>query len=175
MTKEAKTVWQSDRQLRNGKPFLKVKEQKDGYYYVERIGKDSVAFILYDKKQYPKFGLIKEYKIPVDSFLVTAFGGSLDKELSVKKITQEEVAEEAGYKVSLSRIKYIGKRFVSTQMNQYCHLFLVNITGLPQGEKNPQSKQEAIAEVVWVDKKDIINGPDWKSQVIIQNFNRIKL
>ena len=31
MTKEAKTVWQSDGQLRNGKPFLKVKEQKDEY------------------------------------------------------------------------------------------------------------------------------------------------
>ena len=80
-------------------PFIKVKESyTQPYFYSERKGIDSVAFILFDREK-NQYGLVKERKPPMDArvseravrnyisfdkdtkyaFLATAFGGSNDK------------------------------------------------------------------------------------------------
>ena len=56
-----------------------------------------------------------------------AFGGSLDKAKSLEEIVIDEVIEEAGYIIDEDDIFSLGKVFVSTQMNQFVHLFLSNI------------------------------------------------
>ncbi len=117
--------------------FLEIKKcENHNYFYAERLGKDSVAFILYDEDT-RMFGLILEYKPPIDSFLLTAFGGSL------------------------------GKAFVSTQMNQFCHLFIVNTTNAEQGKPRPENNIESKASVIWVSRKDIISGDCWKAATIL--------
>lgn len=145
--------------------FLKIKkcENRD-YFYAERLGKDSVAFILYDRN-IKKFGLILEYKPPIDSFLATAFGGSIDKSCSLLQIVKDEVREEAGY--TDAEITYQGKAFVSTQMNQFCHLYLVCVTNAKAGKPEPENEMESIASVVWQDREDVIYGDCWKAATII--------
>lgn len=172
MANEESILWQSKNSKR-GIPFLTVKNNdKFNYNFAERAGKDSVAFILCDYNADPEhqYGLVKEYKPPIDQFLVTAFGGSLDKSLTHKEIVKEEVKEEAGYVVPLGRIHYIGKRFVSTQMNQFCYLFFVNVTGIKPTGRNPEDAIEALTEVKWISEQQILLGYDWKSQAIIQHL-----
>ncbi len=148
--------------------FLKIKEwkRKQGvYYYAERLGIDSVAFILHDRYT-NRFGLINEYKPPIDQFLLTAFGGSLDNpELKPIEIVEQEVREEAGYVDAV--IKYVGLSFVSTQMNQFCYLYLVDVTGARIVSRAPQNSIEEMSTIKWVTNGDIINGEDWKAITIL--------
>ncbi len=145
--------------------FLKVKKcENHNYFYAERLGKDSVAFILYDHNT-RKFGLILEYKPPIEAFLATAFGGSIDKTCSLQQIVEDEVREEAGY--SGARIIYQGKAFVSTQMNQFCHLYLVDVTNAVLGKPEPENDMESIVSVVWQDRADVALGDCWKAATII--------
>lgn len=164
-------VWQSP----GATKYLTVKKTGN-FFYAERHGKDSVAFILVDNnKDNKKYGLVKELKDPIGGYLVTAFGGSLDKKnLTHTEIVVAEVKEESGYTVSKDRIEYIGKRYVSTQMNQFCYLFLVDVTDLEQGERVPQNETEALASVVWVSDEDIAQGPDWKAQSILLFIKGVK-
>lgn len=149
----------------NNNKFLQIKKnEKFSYYYAERLGKDSVAFILFDSKT-NQFGLIKEYKPPIDEFLITAFGGSIDKDKALHEIVADEIREEAGYIDAI--IISLGKMFVSTQMNQFCHLFLADVTNAKAIEREPDSYLEQQASVVWVQEKEILNGMCWKAISIL--------
>lgn len=159
------------------------------YFYAERKGADSVAFILIDNNRVDKFGMISERKPPLDErfnelvFLETAFGGSndmIDDELYFKmsddvviehfrELVQTESREESGYVVDLERIKFISKEYVSTQMNQFCFMFTVDVTGITQGEADPQNKEEAMAKVVWKTLDSVKNTNDWKTKTILFN------
>ncbi len=145
--------------------FLKIKkcENRD-YFYAERFGKDSVAFILYHKAP-GVFGLILEYKPPINSFLATAFGGSIDKSCSLQKIVEDEVREEAKY--INAKITYYGKAFVSTQMNQFCHLYFVDVTNATKCESEPENDIESKSSVVWLSKEEVIYGDCWKAATIM--------
>lgn len=136
------------------------------YYYAERLGVNSVAFIL---KKNSKYGLIKEYKPPINSFLTTAFGGSIDKDLSLEDIVSEEVKEESGF--NPLDILFVGRTFVSTQMNQYCLLYVVEVGDFIGS--NPQNKTEATAKVVWLKEEEIIKLNDWKAITIITKYNKL--
>ena len=125
-------VWESEAKSPvNNKPFFTVK-QEGGYVYGERNGVDSIAFILWDGE---KVGLINEHKPPLGAteFRTTAFGGSLDMNFAPRQICIQEIKEEAGYDVKT--VHDLGKVLVSTQMNQHCHLFFADVTGLEQGER----------------------------------------
>ena len=105
--------------------FVNVFKTTEGYEYAERKGKDSIAFILYNRTK-QEMGLRLEYKPPIGTWILGAFGGSMDKEhVSPLQIVQAEVAEEAGYVVKPDDVHFIGKYFVSSQMNQFCYLFVV--------------------------------------------------
>lgn len=147
--------------------FLTIKEWVKGeqtYYYAERLGKDSIAFILRDRNT-GKFGLVKEFKPPLNEYLVTAFGGSLDKNIPQTDLVRDEVREEAGY--IMADISYLGRSFVSTQMNQFCYLYLADITEAKEVPKEPQNAMEAMASIAWLTKDQILRGEDWKAITIL--------
>lgn len=163
-------LWQSPELNHNGDPFFTVRKAKGYYIYGERAGIDSVAFILANRNT-GKIGLINEPKPPLgdDVFLTTAFGGSLDKNLPLVDIVIEEVKEEAGYTVSSDNITDLGHVLVSTQMNQQCHLFMVDITDVPLGARNTD-ENESGSTVVWIDQEKVTVIEDWKASVILLRF-----
>ena len=152
--------------------FLNIKKAENfgsDYYYAERLGKDSIAFVLVNTKNYDSvmYGLIREFKPPINEFMVTAFGGSLDKTHNIVETVITEVKEESGYIVTPQNCDYKGKFFVSSQMNQFCHLFEVYVTDAKLGGKQPDSKGEEMAEVVWIRRDDIDTLDCWKARLIV--------
>ena len=143
------------------------------YIYAERKGKDSVAFVIYDEaRMYSDkraFCLINEYKPPIRTWIVSAYGGSIDTNKSLAEIVQQEVKEEAGMVVSLDGIQHVGKYFVSTQMNQFCHLFFVHI-GAPylvnRCEREPDSL-ESVSTPVWLTYDEVMASECWKARLIV--------
>jgi len=164
------------KQITNNK-FLNIKEVSDpnmgckGYQFAERRGVDSIAFICYDKST-NKFLLNNEATPPLGLFLIRAFGGSLDKDVVHEEIVKGEVEEEAGYEVELKQIKSLGKCFVSTQMNQYCYLYLVLVSDKNKTERKPENACEALAETVWLSEEDIVDGDDWKAIAILNKAKK---
>lgn len=169
------------------------------YQYAERKGVDSVAFIMYCPRE-DRFALINEFKPPIGEYMMTAFGGSLDKDIGPhpyggwedKKIeidknwmtkqnrvtgrvgiVQQEVREEAGYDVRIENVLPLGRAFVSTQMNQFCYLYVVLIDDVftqYKGRK-PENASEEKARVVWRKREQIMKGEDWKSIMILSRFD----
>lgn len=152
--------------------FVNIKEIYDhdkhlkGYQFAERLGVDSIAFVCYDRNR-DIFLLNNEYKPPIDDFLVGAFGGSLDKDTPKINIVKAEVQEEAGFRVDDSDITELGKIFVSTQMNQFCYLYLVSVDIANQEDREPENPVEAMAETVWVNASEVFKLEDWKSIAIL--------
>lgn len=142
-----------------------------GYQYAERRGVDSIAFICVDKfsdyNEKPEYLLNNEYKPPVNAFVLGAFGGSLDKNVNKVEIVIEEVREEAGFEVADKDVISLGRVFVSTQMNQYCYLYLVWVDKKNQLERKPENAIEAMARTKWVKESDIRNLEDWKAITIV--------
>ena len=151
--------------------YLNIKEVTDpehhtgNYQFAERRGIDSVAFICWDE-EHNLFLLNKEYTPPTNEFHFRAFGGSLDKDIPKKEIVRGELKEEAGFDTFLE-MRSLGPVFVSTQMNQYCYLFLVKVDPKAQGERRPENLCESLATVVWRTKEEILLGDDWKAITII--------
>lgn len=152
--------------------WIKVKEVvrygHPPYHYAERKGVDSVAFVLVDFDS-KKIGMIAEPKPPIQANLVTAFGGSFDgNEIQTpSELVINEVIEEAGFAVShIARLIDCGKHFVSTQMNQWCYCYAVDVTDLHQQERKPQCKDEENAKVVWVLLDTLLQTSCWKAKVI---------
>ena len=169
------TLWQTQECNPNGEPFMSIKKSRDYYVYAQRAGRDSIAFVLYDS-HIEKFGLIKEGKPPLDTeayraFLITAFSGSIDMDLSPQEICQIEVAEEAGYEVPLERITSVGETLVSTQMSQICQLFVVDITGIHKTLTAEWEESETLEQgevrLIWMSREEVMANMDWKSVFVV--------
>jgi 8-oxo-dGTP pyrophosphatase MutT (NUDIX family) len=175
-------LWESPERNENGTPYFTVKKARGYYIYGERAGVNSIAFILYDRNRGKggEIGLIYEAKPPLDEFFceksmsLTAFGGSLDMpDKTTKEVTQIEVKEEAGYDVPFEKIFFIGTALVSTQMNQFCGGFLVDVTGLEQGateaetqsvlQKKRDPDEFSKNKVVWMPPEELYELSDWKA------------
>lgn len=151
--------------------WLKVK-QIGSFIYAERKGIDSVAFVLLDKdtSDARRIGLTHEFKDPIGCLLTTAFGGSIDDEkyhADLRVLVKDEVIEEAGFDVALEDINYHGKVFTSTQMNQYTHLFSVNVNKSLQGQRTTTNVTELMATIKWLTVYEIKDLQDWKAITII--------
>jgi len=180
---EAETLWQSKELNHNNEPFFSVKKARGYYVYGERLGVDSIAFILYDKN-INKFCLINESKPPLDEVenkevqLTTAFGGSVDSNLSHIRICQVETREEAGYEVPLDKSHPTGHTLVSTQMSQVCYTFLVDVTNIPKTKKaeyeedNGEYKQNSVH---WFSLEELVFNSDWKSIFISAQATYLKI
>jgi 8-oxo-dGTP pyrophosphatase MutT (NUDIX family) len=160
------TLWESPQKNYLGQPFLTVKSWMNRYYFSERGGVDSVAFILYDRR-INKYGLIREFKCPINEFKESAFGGSLDKDVNPIEIVIAEAREEAGFVVTDDNIQSVGKVMVSTQSNQFCHLYIVNVDTRKQLELQPENDLEALATVEWFSQYEVSRLEDWKAITII--------
>jgi hypothetical protein len=145
-----------------------------GYFFAERLGVDSIAFVCLDRIS-NRYLLNNEYTPPTNEFLIRAFGGSLDKKMSRNSIVKEEVQEEAGYTVTDDMIHEVGSVFVSTQMNQRCFLYLVDVTNGKKTGRIPENQVEQMATELWRKEIDIIKGDDWKSIVIIEKAKEKKI
>jgi hypothetical protein len=184
---EAKVLWESKGKTPAGDPFFSVKEARGYYVYGQRGGTNSIAFVLKDGD---KYGLIYESKPPLDEeynekhMEITAFGGSIDMDKSYKEICQTEVLEESGYDVSMDRISDVGKTLVSTQMNQLCYGYLVDVSGLEAGETESDiynAEQEAKDsdefkhnKVIWFSFDELMDNNDWKSIWIVTKYRWLK-
>jgi 8-oxo-dGTP pyrophosphatase MutT (NUDIX family) len=149
--------------------IYKVTDPKNGvggYYYAERLGRDSIAFICFDRN-INKFLLNIEYKPPVSKFITGAFGGSLDKDKSAIEIVLDEVHEEAGFSVDKEKVIDLGKVFVSTQMNQYCGLYLVEVDRNDAIDRKPENQIEAASLLTWLTEREVMLSQDWKAITIV--------
>ena len=182
-TNEAVIIWKSTDDNPKavtpaGDPFMVIKKARGYYYYAERGGQDSIAFILYNAET-NQVGLISESKPPMDErgerkvMMTTAFGGSIDKVGSIKEICKEEVLEESGYNVSDDRISYVGETLASTQMSQIVYGYMVDITGLTPGKTEADIQNDAQDakdpdefihnKVIWLSYDECMTNSDWKS------------
>jgi len=148
-------------------PWLKLKKNKH-FIYAQRKGTDSIAFVLLatNISDTKRIGLTHEYKDPIDRFVTTAFGGSIDDEKyhhDLRTLVKEEVLEESGFKVGVEDINYYGKVLCSTQMNQFVHLFTVKVDKSKQGEKTTTNPTELKASVQWLDMQEVAELEDWKA------------
>lgn len=151
--------------------FITVKKTS-GYFYAERKGIDSVAFVLFannadDEK---RIGVVREFKIPINKFLPSAFGGSIDEEKyfeDLNTLVIDEVLEESGFTVTKEDIDYYGKVLVSTQMNQFCHLFAVRVDKFRQGLKTTNNPREIESTVEWLTLPEVFILEDWKAITIV--------
>ena len=151
--------------------WLKVKKAGN-HIYSQRKGIDSIAFIFIaiNASDEKRIGLIHEFKESIGSFLTTAFGGSIDDEKyhkNLKLLVKDEAMEEAGFDIKLSQIQYHGKTMVSTQSNQFCHLFSIEVNKMDQGDKTTKNPSELKSTVSWLSMPEIKDVEDWKSQTII--------
>ena len=161
-------MWASAGKAGNGEPFLSV-YKLDHYYYAQRPGIDSVAFIL--TNDHNQVGLIDIYHGPTPDVRICAFTGSMD--MTGKDYIETviaEVKEESGYIVGPKDITYIRKFEVGTQTNEMVHLFLVKVSETNKGDREPDGPHEAASRVVWMDPVDAMQSRDWKAVLLSNQF-----
>lgn len=139
-----------------------------GYYYSERAGRDSVAFLLFDAdRPHAPYGALTQWHGPLRRFNTGAYTGSMDKPgMGMFGIAIEEVMEEAGFLVTVDHVMHIKSVPVSGQCNEICHLFLVDVTGLPPRQIRPENPFEANTERPWLTREQVLLGLDWKAALI---------
>jgi hypothetical protein len=168
--------------FKGGKKWLTVKmifdpkEKGKEFFFVERLGKDSVAFILVDNnRERDKYQILSQYSSPYKRFIEGTFTGSLDKpELSKEEIVIEEVKEEAGYDVDKSKLQLISSEEVGSSINEIVYLYIVDITGLEQQIREPENIFEQNMSRKWVDIEYINSKCEWKSKLIIHHLIHVQ-
>ena len=150
--------------------WITVKKNGE-FYYCERKGQDSIAFVLFatNLEDHKRIGVVREYKSPIGIPLITAFGGSIDDEKyheNLYTLVIDEVLEESGFRVSEKDIVYYGKVYVSTQMNQYCHLFAVSVDKFVQGLRTTENPLELQSVIEWLTLPEVFKLEDWKAILI---------
>lgn len=150
------------------------------YYYVERAGVDSVAFLLLDrlhflpdqKTSYPTmvYQVLTQWHGPTNKFRTGAFTGSLDKDKPLNEIVADEVNEEAGFFLNgqHDRIIFMRSCILCGNSNETVHLFLVDITGLSQQPRPAENIFEANTQRTWMTQQQIFSETeDWKAHMIV--------
>ncbi|EJF05928.1 hypothetical protein ThvES_00020080 [Thiovulum sp. ES] len=168
------TVYTTDsKKALNLKGIVNPDSKTPSYFYIERKGTNSVAFVLYDSSK--GYGLLRQWHGALKGFKTGAFTGSLDKNnKSAISHTIEEVEEEAGYKLSEERIQNIGLHEVGANTNEKVYLYLVDISGLEFQGIVPENMWEANTETIWV-KPPFTSlhkvTTDWKAILILNSDN----
>lgn len=162
-------VWESEGKAGNGEAFLSV-HRLGHYYYSQRPGIDSVAFILVDGYD---VGVLDIYHGPTLDVRECAFTGSLDVDgMSLIETVIAETKEEAGYVVTTNDIEFCGTFEVGTQTNEMVHLYLVDVQGKTQGEREPDGPHEAASKVVWKHRLDVMRKcRDLKAVLLAQKVD----
>lgn len=154
-----------------GKKYLTMKRkgesEKDYYYYMERLGVDSVAFILYDSTRDKPYGVLSQYSTSTSEFVNGAYTGSLDKpHLSLMETLIEEISEESEYEVGEDRINHVGYMTVNSMTSEKVNLYLVDVKGLEKVGTNPENLWEENTEHIWYDYDSLVKVCEWKAVMI---------
>lgn len=151
-----------------------IEKNDEDYYFLERIGVDSVAFILFDsKKRGTPFGLINQYRGNFGEWQIGCFTGSLDKpELTLPQIVVEEVKEESGFIIDESNVNFISCECAGSQSNERVHLYLVDVSHAELGETEPESEHEENTDTLWLDEAGVMSSDDWKAKLILMTCIR---
>ncbi len=160
--------------FKGGNKYLTVKKTYDpktkgkfDFYFVERVGKDSVAFLLFDAST-TKFGILKQYSSPLEQFTLGCFTGSMEKEgKNVFTTVVEEVIEESGYTVGTDRVQLISTEGVGTCTNELVNLCLVDVTSLERGKRKPENLFERNMTMSWLSASEVIESCEWKAKQIV--------
>lgn len=177
---ETESVYKTPPFKRGGKKYLEVLRggtDKDGwFYYVQRLGKDSVAFALYNQDNPDSLKLLKFWSTPYNSFLIDAFTGSLDipgKEPI--EILCKEVKEESGYEVTPEDCIEISRMPVGSSTNETVILYLVDITGKQQKKAEPENLFEQESDILNISIKQILTSRmyGWRAKLIAQTLVNI--
>ncbi|HEY9644082.1 MAG TPA: NUDIX domain-containing protein [Coleofasciculaceae cyanobacterium] len=138
--------------------WVAVKESPDGFQYLERRGRDSVAVLLLrnsaeNPQQYDV--LIRQQPLCIDNAAINGrlrlfpcpITGAIDPGESPAATAIREVYEEAGYTV---QVLPLGKFIVGTQTNEICYLYYADVTGM-EPDQPPQdgSYHESISHNEW--------------------------
>jgi len=169
--------------IKGGKKFLSVIRRGDKpsnyYYYSQRVGKDSIRFLLYDanKKDKP-FGVLEQFEASQNRTTVGAFSGSMDKpNLTPKEICREEVNEESEYTVTKAemndRIFHLKNMRVGSQTNEVAYLYIVNVTGLKTTPKKPENEWEENTDTHWLSLEEIKDYCNWEAFIIADRAKAI--
>lgn len=170
------TAWTSPRS--GGKKFLTVKQVFDPtgavgpYFFVERLGRNSVAFVCKDESRTENpYLVLRQYHSPCAEFVDGAFTGSIDKDLSVLGILSEELIEEAGYSISEEELKtraqFKGLQYVCSNSNERVFCFLVDVTGLVLEPRECENVFEENSRMFWVNEAAVMDLCEWKARTII--------
>lgn len=149
--------------------WVKLKETKTGFQYLERKGRDSIAVLLLRIENNKLECLIRKQPLCalLDDLSDFAFAlgncpitGSLEIKEDPKKCTVREIKEEAGYDVPEKNLSYVGSYIVGTQTNEKCYMYIANVTDLtntiPEGDG---SEDEKVSYNEWVSINSISNEP----------------
>lgn len=164
-------VWKSDPN-KAGK-WITLKSSKFGgadgspFYYAERFGINSVAFICFDPSEPDKVLVLSQWHAPLGKFINGAFTGSIDKDLSVLEILKEEVLEEAGYGVADTDVKFVGKYPVGSQTSEQVYLFLVLVSPETFVGVHPENEFEenTLRSLITIEQARTLR--EWKLQIIL--------
>jgi 8-oxo-dGTP pyrophosphatase MutT (NUDIX family) len=145
-----------------------------GYYFSQRLGINSVAFVLYDADNPDApYIVLEQYHSPIRQFVKGAFTGSLDKpELDPADTLIEEVQEEAGYTVDKTHIHCIAFLPVSANTNERVHLCLVDVTGLQAHKQTPENIFEQNTNMYRLSFDQVIQQCEWKAQILVLHHLR---
>ncbi len=142
--------------------WIDVYETEDHFIYAERRGKDSIAILAYKLTNNGYEFLIRWQLLPATSvkehkLMPCCITGSLWDQKSLINAVKAELLEEGG--ITLNDINRIitTKSFISsTQMNETTHVYLIDVTNLPQQEiKGDGSYLESISKTTWISQLEL--------------------
>lgn len=172
-SKEHLQVWESPTGKKHIKVYCIVDELTDegpeGYFYTERNGKDSVAFILVDREK-EAYQFLQQWHGPTNQFNLGAFTGSreIEKSLNAIETIIAEVEEEAGYTVTSEDVTLLGSYLVSGNSNESVDLAIVDVTGKEQELKNPENVFEENTVRYWLKPDQAFKAlKEWKGLVCL--------
>lgn len=150
--------------------WIAVKESAQGFHYLERRGKDSVAVFLLrrssiDLQQYEV--LIRQQHLCIDNSEVGGrlnlfpcpITGALNEGESPEVAAIRETYEETGYRVNVSPF---GRYIVGTQTNEICYLYYTDVT-----QKEPDSAQQDGTYL------ESIGRNEWHSFEVLKDYDYI--
>ena len=134
--------------------WIAVKETVQGFQYLERKGKDSIAVFLIrkcdDDSQRVEV-LIRLQPLCIDSTDTKLYPcpitGSLDAGELPEQAAVREVYEESGFSVHLFPL---GRYIVGTQTNEICYMYYADVTDLePEDAQQDGTYHESISKNEW--------------------------
>ncbi|WP_036436958.1 NUDIX domain-containing protein [Mycoplasma elephantis] len=145
--------------------WISVYKAEDGFIYAQRKSINSISALLFKKENNKRYFLIHYQPLPEveekkksDDCFPSSVTGALEKNETPDECVVREVGEETGYKITKKNIVASSVSISSTQMNEKVFNFLIDVTGIKQGEiKTDGSYFELVSYNVWKPEQALIS------------------